>query len=151
MTMKLLLLLVCIVSWPCCWLGARGFVHGYGALGHAGHCVHPLVAVGGFHGCWLSFGRGCGCWWHWWCVVLVGWMWDHMQMIACDEYMVTFSKVVVSCLAMFLANVITNSSSKPIHLHPSHPLHLFDGEIDGRYYMTHNLFLVCVLLSRGGH
>ena len=36
---------VCIVWWPCRWLGARGFVHGSGALGHTGRRVHPLVAV----------------------------------------------------------------------------------------------------------
>ena len=29
------------------------------ALGHAGRREHPLVAVGGFHGRWLSLGRGC--------------------------------------------------------------------------------------------
>ena len=49
---------VCVVSWPRCWLGARGYVHGSGAAGHAGRRVHPLVAVGGFHGRWSSLGRG---------------------------------------------------------------------------------------------
>ena len=59
MTMKLSSSSVYIVSWPCCWLVARGYVHGSGAAGHAGCHVHPLVAVGGFHGCWSLFGRGC--------------------------------------------------------------------------------------------
>ena len=57
--MKLLLSPVCIALWPHCWLGAHGFVHGSGAVGHARCHVHPLVAVSDFHGCWLSFGRGC--------------------------------------------------------------------------------------------
>ena len=59
MMMKLLSLSVYIVSWPCHWLGAHGYVHDYGAAGHAGHRVHPLVAVGGFHGHWSLLGRGC--------------------------------------------------------------------------------------------
>ena len=50
---------VCVVWWPRRWLGACGYVHGSGAAGHAGRRVHPLVAIGGFHGRWSSLGRRC--------------------------------------------------------------------------------------------
>ena len=61
---------------------------------------------------------------------------------------------VVFCLAVFQTNVIANSSSKPIHSHPSNPCmfsirQLMENML--KYYRTHNLFLLCVILSRGRH
>ena len=55
--------------------------------------------------------------------------WDHMKMSL--AWIVTlFTELVMSCLAMFSTNAVANSSSKPISLHPSYSLHLFDAAND---------------------
>jgi hypothetical protein len=59
---------------------------------------------------------------------------------------------VVSCLAVFKTNAIAKLSSKPILLHPSNPSRFLWGKLMGdilKYYRDHNLFLVCVISSRG--
>ena len=51
-------------------------------------------------------------------------------------------------------NAIANSSSKPIGSHPSNPYIFLMGNVIGnmlKYSRTQNLFLLCVILSRGRH
>jgi len=72
--------------------------------------------------------------------------------LAHDYICSVITNVVVSCLAVFKLNTIANSSSKPILSHPSNPCMFLMGKLMGymlKYYRNNNLFLVCVISSRG--
>jgi hypothetical protein len=59
---------------------------------------------------------------------------------------------VVLCLAVFKANMIANLSSKAILSHPSNPFMFLMGKLMGymlKYSRNNNLFLFCVISSRG--
>jgi hypothetical protein len=58
----------------------------------------------------------------------------------------------VCCWAVFKIDAIAKLSSKPILLHPSNPYRFLRRKLMGyilKYYRNHNLFLVCVISSRG--
>jgi len=72
--------------------------------------------------------------------------------LAHDYICSVITNVVVTCLAVFKVNTIANSSSKPILSHPLNPCMFLMGKLMGymlKYYRNNNLFLVCVISSRG--
>jgi hypothetical protein len=69
--------------------------------------------------------------------------------VECDE-----TSKEQSCLVVLKTIAIAKLSTKPILLHPSNPCRFVMGKLMGymvKYCRKHNLFLICVISSRGKH